>query len=57
MIINTDFPDSIFMDIPRIGDERSYMRPLVDSAEMIHQPYLGMLNPHVGESALEPMEG
>ena len=45
------------MDIPRPGDERSYMRPLVDTAEIIQQPYLGMLNPHVDEMVFEPMEG
>ncbi len=46
------------MDIPRPGDERSYMRPLVESAEIIQQqPYLGMLNPQVDEMVFEPMEG
>ena len=44
--------------IPRPGDERAYMRPLVDSAEML-QPNLDMLNPTLDDllDHLEPMEG
>lgn len=45
------------MDMSRPGDDRLYMRPLVESAEIIQQPYLGMLNPHIDEMAFEPMEG
>lgn len=52
-----DFPEALLMDISRPGDERSYMRPIVESAEIIQQPYLGMLNPHIDEIMFEPMEG
>lgn len=56
-----DFPESFFA-LPRPGDERSYMRPLVDSTEMM-QPSLDMLNPTLDNPTLdefldrlEPME-
>ena len=51
-----DFSESFFA-LPRPGDERSYMRPLVDSTEMM-QPNLDMLNPTLDEflDRLEPME-
>jgi MAX-like protein X len=51
-----DFSDIMF-DFPRQGDERSYMRPLIESTEML-QPNLETLNPTLEEflSRLEPME-
>ena len=49
-----DFPDSLF-DIPM--DEKGHMRSLVDSVDVVQQPYLGMLNPTVDEMMLEPMDG
>ena len=44
--------------VPRPGEERAYMRPLVDAAEML-QPNLDMLNPMLDDflDRLEPMEG
>ena len=53
-----DFPDLFMNVIPRPGDERTYMRPLVESAEML-QPNLDMLNPSLDDllDHLEPMEG
>ncbi|XP_019848726.1 PREDICTED: MLX-interacting protein-like isoform X2 [Amphimedon queenslandica] len=52
-----DFPDLFMNVIPRPGDERTYMRPLVESAEML-QPNLDMLNPTLDDllDHLEPME-
>ena len=39
-------------------DENGYMRTLVDSVDVVQQPYLGMLNPTVDEIMLgEPMDG
>ena len=44
--------------VSRPGEERAYMRPLVDAAEML-QPNLDMLNPMLDDflDRLEPMEG
>lgn len=49
-----DFPDTLF-DIPRPGEERAYMRPLVDTVDLL-QPNLVMLNPTLDELRFEPME-
>lgn len=53
-----DFPDLFMNVVPRPGEERAYMRPLVDAAEML-QPNLDMLNPMLDDflDRLEPMEG
>lgn len=52
-----EFSESVF-GFPRPGEDRSYMRPLIESSAMM-QPNLEPLNPTLDDflERLEPMEG